>query len=312
MEDQFYQELTRILPQNQIKQKERMENHTSLHIGGEADYFVTPTSANEIKAVLCLCNQENIPSYIMGNGSNLLVSDEGYRGLVLKLGEDFSYVSVREDGTVTAQAGILLSKLANEVARNSFTGFEFAAGIPGTLGGAVTMNAGAYDGDINQCIVSAKLMDAEGNIHCFNKEELELGYRSSILQRKNYILLEAEMKFKKVDMQEILHRMKELNTQRRDKQPLDQYSAGSTFRRPEGYYTGKLVNDAGLRGYQVGGAAVSEKHCGFIINKGNATAKDFLTVIQDVVRIVNEKFGVRLEPEVKYLGEFNQPSSTRF
>lgn len=312
MEDQFYQELTRILPQNQIKQKERMENHTSLHIGGEADYFVTPTSVNEIKAVLCLCNQENIPCYIMGNGSNLLVSDEGYRGLVLKLGEDFSYVAVMEDGTVTAQAGILLSKLANEVARNSFTGLEFAAGIPGTLGGAVTMNAGAYDGDIKQCIMRAKLMDAEGNIHCFNKEELELGYRSSILQRKNCILLEAEMKFKKGDMQEILHKMKDLNTRRRDKQPLDQYSAGSTFRRPEGYYTGKLVNDAGLRGYQVGGAAVSEKHCGFIINKGNATAKDFLTVIQDVVRIVNEKFGVRLEPEVKYLGEFNQPSSTRF
>jgi UDP-N-acetylmuramate dehydrogenase len=239
----------------------------------------------------------------MGNGSNLLVSDTGYRGLILQLGDNFQMVSVSEEGVITAQGGILLSKLANIAAENSLTGFEFASGIPGTLGGAVTMNAGAYDGEMKQCLISARVMDKEGNVKELSLEALELGYRTSILQKENYILIDAKIKLTKGEEQLIRQKMNDLNAQRRDKQPLDKYSAGSTFKRPVGYFAGKLINDAGLRGYQVGGAAVSEKHCGFVINKENATAEEFLTVIRDVVRIVDEKFGVRLEPEVKFLGE---------
>lgn len=304
MEDMFYQKLIHILPEEQIKQEEPMANHTSLHIGGKADYFISPKTTEEVKSVLCLCRQENIPCFVCGNGSNLLVSDRGFRGLIIKLGDGFSKVSVKEEGIINAQAGVLLSKLANVAADYSLTGFEFAAGIPGTLGGAVTMNAGAYDGDMKQCLIGARVIDDEGNILELSSDDLKLGYRSSILQTKPYIVLDADLQLKKGDQLQIRQKMADLNKQRRDKQPLDQYSAGSTFKRPQGYYTGKLINDAGLGGYQVGGAAVSEKHCGFIINKDHATAEEFLTVIEDVIRLVEEKFGVKLEPEVKFLGEF--------
>ena len=303
MEDQFYKELIHILPKEQIKLKEPMINHTSLHIGGEADYLVTPVTSEEVRAVITLCKQRNLPYYIMGNGSNLLVSDQGYRGLIIKLAEEFSAIRVREDNVVTAQAGVLLGKLANVVADLGLTGFEFASGIPGTLGGAVTMNAGAYDGEMKQCLVGARVMDEKGNLVELSLEKLILGYRSSILQTEGYLLIEADIKLSAGDQQQIHQKMNQLNAQRREKQPLDQYSAGSTFKRPQGYFAGKLIHDAGLRGYQVGGAAVSEKHCGFVINKDHATAKDFLNVVQDVVRIVDEKFGVKLEPEVKFLGE---------
>lgn len=303
MENLFLIELNRILNSNQIKVKERMENHTSLHIGGEADYVVFPSSPDEIREVILLCGRTVLPYYVMGNGSNLLVQDCGFRGLVIKLAGNFSKVSVNEDGTVFAESGVLLSKLANIIAQHSLTGFEFASGIPGTLGGAVTMNAGAYDGEMKQYLVWAKVMDETGEISVLNNKQLELGYRSSILQRKKLVVLEAALKFTKGDKEQISSRMKELNLQRSKKQPLDQYSAGSTFKRPAGYYAGKLINDSGLKGYQVGDAAVSEKHCGFIINKGNASAEDFKCVMQDVIRIVEEKYGVRLEPEVKCLEE---------
>ncbi len=303
MEDLFYHKLILTVSEEQVRLDEPMEYHTSLHIGGKADYFVTPMDVEEVKAVICLCKSENMPYYIMGNGSNLLVSDAGYRGLILQLGDEFQKASVSEDGVITAQAGILLSRLANIAAENSLTGFEFASGIPGTLGGAVTMNAGAYDGEMKQCLMEARVMDVEGNVKVLPLEALELGYRTSILQKENFILLDAKIKLAKGEEQLIRQKMNDLNTQRREKQPLDQYSAGSTFKRPVGYFTGKLINDAGLRGYQVGGAAVSEKHCGFVINKDNATAEEFLTVIRDVIRIVDDKFGVRLEPEVKFLGE---------
>jgi UDP-N-acetylmuramate dehydrogenase len=304
LEDSFFNKLIQILPEERIKLKEPMTNHTSLHIGGEADYLVLPVSTEEVRAILSMCKQEEMPYYIMGNGSNLLVSDLGYRGLIVKLGEDFSNILFGENGMVTAQAGVLLSKLASVIAEHSLTGFEFASGIPGTLGGAVTMNAGAYDGEMKHCLVGAKVLDEEGNILVLNAEELKLGYRHSILQERDYILLEADMKFSAGEETEIRQKMKELNARRREKQPLEQYSAGSTFKRPQGYFAGKLISDAGLRGYQVGGAAVSEKHCGFLINKENATAKEFLTLVADVVRIVEEKYGVRLEPEVKFLGKF--------
>lgn len=304
MEDQFYQKLNQILPSEQITQKELMENHTSLHIGGAADYFVTPKTSDELHSVIFLCKNENMPYYIIGNGSNLLVSDQGYRGMIIRLGENFSSVWVKDDGKIAAQAGILLAKLASVAADHSLTGFEFASGIPGTFGGAVTMNAGAYDGEMKHCLTGARVMDEKGNILELSLEDLKLGYRTSILQTKNYVLLEADIQLSKGDEQKIREKMNDLNRQRREKQPLNQYSAGSTFKRPQGYFAGKLINDAGLRGYQVGRAAVSEKHCGFVINKDHATAKEFLTVIEDVSRIVNEKFGVKLEPEVKFLGDF--------
>lgn len=304
MEDKFYQKLILILPEEQVRLKERMEKHTSLHIGGEADYFVIPYTYVEVREVLSLCKEEKMPYFILGNGSNLLVSDSGYRGLILQLADNLSDILVREDHTITAQAGTMLARLANEAAAHSLTGLEFASGIPGTLGGAVTMNAGAYDGEMKQCLIGAKVLDEEGNILELGLKELELGYRSSILQRKNYILLEADLRLSIGNEADIRNRMKELNALRREKQPLEQYSAGSTFKRPQGYFAGKLISDAGLRGYQVGQAAVSEKHCGFVINKGNATARDFLTLMEDVTRNVEEKFGVRLEPEVKLLGDF--------
>lgn len=282
-----------------------MSRHTSLRIGGEADYLVMPSSTEEIRQLLLLCKDSKMPYYVMGNGSNLLVSDSGYRGLIIKLGDQFADIKVNEDGLVTAQAGVLLSKLSSVIARQELSGFEFAAGIPGTLGGAVTMNAGAYGGEIKQCLLSATVIDSDGQIHTIDNDGLELGYRSSILQRKNLCLLDATMKFSKGEKKQILDKIHELNSLRRDKQPLDQYSAGSTFKRPEGYFAGKLISDAGLKGYQIGGAAVSEKHCGFLINKDNATAKDFLTLVNEVTRIVENKFGVRLEPEVKILGDFD-------
>ncbi len=304
MEEQFYQKLILTCPKEHVKTNESMQEHTSLHIGGNTDYLVMPITIEEIKAVINLCKNDNMPYYVIGNGSNLLVSDSGYRGVIIKLGEEFSNITVQNGNLIIAQAGILLSKLASVAADYSLAGFEFASGIPGTLGGAVTMNAGAYDGEMKHCLVEAKVLTETGEVLVLNNQELELGYRTSILQKNHYILLEATIGLSKGEEEKIRQRMKELNGMRRDKQPLDKYSAGSTFKRPEGYFAGKLINDAGLRGYQVGGAAVSEKHCGFVINKENATAKDFLILIDDVVRIVEEKFGVKLEPEVKFLGDF--------
>jgi len=303
--DLFLNGLKNIFLDKQIKQKEPMSKHTSLQIGGDADYMVLPYSIDEIKRVVLLCKSHNMPFYIMGNGSNLLVSDLGYPGLIVKLSGGFSNVEVSEDGIVRAQAGVLMSKLSNVIARYELTGFEFGAGIPGTLGGAVTMNAGAYGGEIKQVLLSATIIDREGEVKTFNNEALQLGYRSSILQKQDLCLLEATMRFNKGDKQEILDRIHELNSLRQEKQPLDMHSAGSTFKRPEGYFAGKLICDSGLKGFQIGGAAVSEKHCGFLVNKENATAKDFMTLIKEVIRIVDEKYGVILEPEVKFLGTFD-------
>jgi len=306
LEELFFDRLKEILTDQQIRLNEPMEYHTSLHIGGKADYFVLPKTISEICQVITLCKQYKLPYYVMGNGSNLLVADTGFRGLIIKLGENFSKAQVKDDGVITAQAGILLSKLANIAAENGLTGLEFASGIPGTLGGAITMNAGAYGGEMKQCLLGAQLLDTEGNIVYYNTEQLQLGYRKSILQSLSYIVLEADIKLMPGDQKQIREKMNELNRLRREKQPLDKFSAGSTFKRPEGYFAGKLISDAGLRGYRVGDAAVSEKHCGFIINHEHATAREFLTVMEDVARIVYEKFGVRLEPEVKLLGDFSQ------
>jgi UDP-N-acetylmuramate dehydrogenase len=305
MSEAFYQKLRSILNDNQILIDEPLSKHTTFQIGGPADYLTIPDTDEQVAAVIKLCLKEEMPYYVIGNGSNLLVSDKGFRGTIVKLGSSFSRVTIDEGSCrVTAQSGILLSKLAEKIANQSFTGFEFASGIPGTLGGAVTMNAGAYDGEIVQVITGAKVLDEAGNILSLNKEELNLRYRKSIIQDKNYIVLEASFQFCLGDKEEIWNKINDLNARRRDKQPLEFPSAGSTFKRPVGFYAGKLIMDSGLRGYTVGNAQVSEKHCGFVINKGGATAEEVKALISDVIQIVYNKFGVKLEPEVKLLGEF--------
>lgn len=327
MKEQFYQKLKGILKENQILIDEPLAKHTTFQIGGPAQFILLPHSISDVIACVKLCHEESMPFYVLGNGSNLLVSDKGYGGTVIKIGQSFSEITMEEamkeeilaarenqvadakerqekKFTVCAQAGVLLSKLANEVARYGLKGFEFAAGIPGTLGGAVAMNAGAYGGEMKDYMVGAKVIDQEGNILDLGLEELKFGYRTSIIQDNNYIVLEATFCFVPGNIDEIREKINDLNGRRREKQPLEYPSAGSTFKRPEGNYAGKLIMDAGLSGYQVGMAQVSEKHCGFVINKGGATATDVITLISEVIQTVYYKYGIKLEPEVKLLGDF--------
>lgn len=331
MNEDFYQKLKDIVKDKQILIEEPLAKHTTFQIGGPAEFLLLPETNNQVAALVKLCRESNMPFYVIGNGSNLLVSDKGYRGIIIKVGQCMSNIAVQEyslkdeniQGSpnsetntlevpngeetlylVKAGAGVLLSKLANVIAEHELTGFEFASGIPGSLGGAVTMNAGAYDGEMKDSIIGATVVDQLGNIMYLNKEELQLRYRKSIIQEKNYIVLDASFVFAPGGKEEIRSKMNDLNERRRDKQPLEYPSAGSTFKRPEGYFAGKLIMDSGLRGYQVGNAQVSEKHCGFVINKGGATAADVLTLITEVRRIVFDKFGVMLEPEVRLLGDF--------
>jgi UDP-N-acetylenolpyruvoylglucosamine reductase len=287
-----------------VKMNENMSNHTSFRIGGPADYFVTPSSVEELQNVISQCQRENVPYYIIGNGSNLLVGDQGFRGVMIQIVKYFNQIELVENGQVKAGAGMMLSRLAVQVAEHNLTGLEFEAGIPGTLGGAVTMNAGAYGGEIKDFLVSVEVLDNQGKVFTLQKEELELGYRTSILQKKSYVVLSALFFLPQGNKEESLKKIMELNFRRKEKQPLEYPSAGSTFKRPEGYFAGKLIMDSGLTGYRVGDIMVSEKHCGFVINAGNGTAKDVRTLIQDVQNTVFEKFGVKLETEVKFLGEF--------
>ncbi|MSS62763.1 UDP-N-acetylmuramate dehydrogenase [Velocimicrobium porci] len=302
LNQEFILELKKI--SNNVKLKEEMKLHTTFRIGGPADYFVEPESKEEVRELLLLCRREKMPYYILGNGSNLLVGDKGFRGLIIQIGKNLSQVTFSENRVVTAETGVMLSKLAIQIAEKGYTGFEFAGGIPGTLGGAVTMNAGAYGGEIKDCIVSAEVIDEEGNIFVLSKEELNLGYRTSIIQQKSYIVLAASFQFEQSEKKAVLDTIADLNQRRREKQPLNYPSAGSTFKRPEGYFAGKLIMDAGLRGYRIGGIMVSEKHCGFVVNVDNGTAKEVLMLIEEVQRRVFEQFGVHLEPEVRMIGEF--------
>ena len=283
---------------------EPMKQHTTFKIGGPADYFLVPETGEEVGEIIKICRKTDTPYFILGNGSNLLVGDGGYRGAVIQVYRNMSAVTV-EGTTITAQAGALLSAVAAAAKNASLTGFEFAGGIPGTVGGAAVMNAGAYGGEMKDVLVEVTVMDAEGKIFAISAEKLELGYRTSVIKKAGYIVLEAKIRLKEGDQEAIRERMKELTIQRTTKQPLEYPSAGSTFKRPEGYFAGKLVMDSGLRGYQVGGARISEKHCGFVINAGDATAKDVRTLMDNVRDIVYEKYGVTLEPEVKFLGEFD-------
>ena len=303
MKQEFYEKLSKIVRKEQILIEEPMKKHTTFRIGGPAEYLILPQTKEEIADVVKLCRQEERPWYIVGNGSNLLVADEGVRGVVIQLLRNFNQIQV-EGCQIRMQAGAQNAAVAKRALDASLTGFEFAAGIPGTIGGAVVMNAGAYGGEMKDILKEVTVLDQNGMIRTIPTEELELGYRTSIIARKGYVVLEAVIVLKTGDPKEIKAAIDDLKEKRVTKQPLEYPSAGSTFKRPEGYFAGKLIMDAGLRGFSVGGAQISEKHCGFVINKGNATAKDVTELMDETKKIVMEKFGVALEPEVKRLGQF--------
>ena len=299
----FYNQLINCIDEERVLVDEPMKKHTTFRVGGNADYFVMPQNAEEVKKIVALCKDAEVPYYILGNGSNLLVGDRGYRGVIIQIYKEMNHIRIDGD-KVFAQAGALLSRVGTATLEAELTGFEFAAGIPGTVGGAVFMNAGAYGGEMKDIIANATVLTQDGDIVTINKEDLELGYRTSVIAKKGYVVLEAEYQLQKGDKKAIRARMDELKVQRVTKQPLEYPSAGSTFKRPEGYFAGKLIQDAGLRGFQVGGAQVSEKHCGFVINKDQATAADIQELMRQVSDKVMQEFGVKLEPEVKTLGEF--------
>lgn len=286
-----------------ILEKEPMSDHTTFRIGGPADIFAVPDTIEKAAKIIRICREQQYPFYVLGNGSNLLVSDQGYRGLILQIYRNLSEITV-EGEEITVQAGAMLSVIAKKALAGSLTGFEFASGIPGTIGGAAVMNAGAYGGEMKDVLVSVTVLTKENEIKTVPAEELQLSYRHSVIPEKEWIVLGARLRLQKGDAKQIRSRMEELKEQRVTKQPLEYPSAGSTFKRPEGYFAGKLIMDAGLRGFTVGGAQVAEKHCGFVVNRGGATAADVRRLMDEVSAIVKEKFGVTLEPEVKMLGEF--------
>lgn len=291
------------LGSDNVKQQEPMSRHTTFRIGGPADFYLCPHSTNEVQEIVEICKEEKLPYFVLGNGSNLLVSDKGYRGVVIQLWKNFSDITVK-DCCIQAKAGALLSKVAAEALEAGLTGMEFASGIPGTIGGAAFMNAGAYGGEMKDIIKSVKVLDTQGEVRVLPKEELKMGYRTSIVKEKGYTVLSVELELTRGNQEEIRNTMEDLKERRTSKQPLEMPSAGSTFKRPDGYFAGKLIMDSGLRGFSVGGAQVSEKHCGFVVNKGGATAMDVLNLIWEVQRRVKEQFGVDLETEVRFLGEF--------
>ena len=280
-----------------------MGGHTTFRAGGCAVLFVTPQSITEAADIVRLLLARDIDYTVIGNGSNLLVSDKGYRGCIICIGSAFGNITVR-DNIITAGAGALLSKVAKAAYENGLTGLEFASGIPGTVGGAVVMNAGAYGGEMKDVIISVTMLDTtSGETVIFTGDDMKFGYRTSVVKNHPFIVLEAQIVLEAGSRVDIKDKMDELTRRRKEKQPIEYPSAGSTFKRPEGYFAGKLIEDAGLKGFSVGGAAVSEKHCGFVINTGGATASDIIELIKKVRFAVNEKFGVMLEPEVVILGE---------
>ena len=282
---------------------EPMSRHTTFRTGGPADIYIEPSGVEELKQVLDICREENVAYTIIGNGSNLLVGDGGYRGVLISFGKPFAQVTI-EGAQVRTGAGALLSAVAKQVLNASLTGFEFAAEIPGTIGGAVVMNAGAYGGELCQVLREATVLTPEGEVKTLPAEELELGYRTSCVQKNGYIVLEAVLQLQPGNADDIRAVMDALASKRREKQPLEYPSAGSTFKRPEGHFAGRLIQDAGLRGFRVGGAQVSEKHCGFVINRDHATSADILSLCRQVQEKVKAQSGVELELEVKLLGEF--------
>ncbi|MGL4991394.1 MAG: UDP-N-acetylmuramate dehydrogenase [Sarcina sp.] len=278
-----------------------MREHTCFRVGGAADILVTPSTAKEIANIVKTCMDNNIPYIVLGNGSNILIKDGGIDGIVIKL-EKMDNIEVNEN-EIKAQCGAMLSNVSKTATSNGLTGAEFACGIPGTIGGAVFMNAGAYNGEMSYIMKEAEVLDKDGNIITLHRDELELGYRTSAVMTHGYIVLTATIALENGEKEKIENRVIELTQKREDKQPLEYASAGSTFKRPEGYFAGKLIQDSGLKGFTIGGACVSEKHSGFVINKGGATASDVLAVIKHVQDTVKEKFGVDLHTEVRIMGK---------
>ena len=303
MNSEIIKKFCDLLGEERVFTGEAMSSHTTFKIGGPADYFLMPDKDTDVGRIVKICKESAIPYFILGNGSNLLVGDGGYRGAVIQIYKNMSAVTV-EGTEITVQAGALLSSVAAAAKNAALTGFEFAGGIPGTMGCAVVMNAGAYGGEMKDVLTEVTVMDEEGEIVTLPADKLELGYRTSIIKTAGYIVLEAKLQLKEGNPEVIRETMKDLTIRRTTKQPLEYPSAGSTFKRPEGYFAGKLIMDSGLAGYQVGGAQVSEKHCGFVINAGGATARDVRTLMDNVRDIVYKKYGVTLEPEVKFLGDF--------
>lgn len=285
---------------NVIK-NEPMSRHTTFRIGGNADVFVTPDSDESLIACVEYVKSNNIPYYIVGNGSNLLVRDNGFRGVIIQLYKGFSGVMVK-DNVIIAKAGTLLSAVAKTALNNSLTGMECLSGIPGTIGGAICMNAGAYGGEMKDIVVETKVIN-NGRIEIIDNSLSEFGYRTSRIMRENMIVVETTIKLEMGNKEEIQNKMKELMLKRNEKQPVELPSAGSTFKRPKGYFAAKLIDDSGLRGFSVGQAQISPKHCGFVVNNGGATAKEVIELMDKASQVVFEKFGVKLEPEIRIIGE---------
>ncbi len=279
-----------------------MSKYTSFRCGGNAKLLIIPDSADTLKDILDFCGEKSITPFVMGNGSNLLVTDNGIDGVVIKLGNPMSKIKLLDDTTIYCEAGAGLKSICMFALENSLSGLEFAYGIPGTLGGAVYMNAGAYGGEMKDVLYSVDHIDVNGNKGTLTKQALDLSYRHSAYSDNGFVITSAILKLKKADANDIKALMDENLQKRKDKQPLEYPSAGSTFKRPVGYFAGTLIQESGLKGYTVGGAKVSEKHAGFVINKGGATSDDVIAVINDVQRTVKEKFGVTLETEVKIIG----------
>lgn len=295
------QALKNFVPEENICLQEPMAGHTTFRIGGPADCFVQLENEEQLKKVQRYLNQVEIPCFILGNGSNLLVSDRGFSGVVLQIGQKMKNIVV--DGCkMTVQAGASMAQAAKAALEHGLTGLEFAAGIPGTVGGGVVMNAGAYGGEMCQVVEQVVVLDREGERMELDNSTMEFGYRTSTIKNHCFTVTEVVFRLQEGEREQIKAKMDELAALRREKQPLEYPSAGSTFKRPAGYYAGKLIMDAGLRGYQIGGARVSDKHCGFIINTGNASAQDVRDVICEVQERVKEQFHVNLETEVLFLG----------
>ena len=303
MSKAFIDFLESIVAAENILLEEPMHKHTTFRVGGPAEVFVTVENKEQLEKIIKYLNLVERPYFILGNGSNLLVGDKGYRGVIIRLGGEFN--TLKTEGTLlTAGASVLLSAAAREAMENGLTGMEFASGIPGSIGGGVKMNAGAYDGEMRQIVESVQVMYKDGSILDLDNETMEFGYRNSVIKNRPYVVLQVSLRLQPGNREEILARMNELAARRKEKQPLEFASAGSTFKRPEGYFAGKLIMDSGLRGARIGGAQISEKHCGFVINDGTATAADIAELKQEVSETVKEKFGVTLEPEVILLGDF--------
>ncbi len=300
----FYETICKFIPEEHVLRNEPMSKHTTFQVGGNARYFITVQSKEQIVSLVKYFKQVEREFQIIGNGSNLLVSDQGYDGVIIKVAYPMNQL-MREGNRIIADAGVTLERLSAFACENNLTGLEFASGIPGTLGGACVMNAGAYDGEMKQVVQKVVVCDYEGNILELDHDTMEFGYRKSIIRNKPFVVLEVWMELTPGNRETIQEKMDGFWQSRREKQPLEYPSAGSTFKRPEGHFAGKLIMDCGLRGFQIGGARVSDKHCGFVINTGTATANDIYQLIQEIKNNVKDKFGVELEQEVVMIGKFS-------